>query len=165
MRLSPCTSCGRHVRETETKCPFCDAPFAAPMASREPTTRLGRAAMFAFRATAVAAISTTAACGDDRTPQQPQETIVMQPYGAPPMPPTTTEPPPPPPQTEAPPPTDVPSAPESAAEPHRRPLIERVDTIDDPGTGNALYGAPTAEGAGMGATGVGGIGIGGGTRH
>lgn len=54
MSLAPCTACARHVRRTETRCPFCEAPLAlAPIAVRTPGERLGRAALFAF-GTAVA---------------------------------------------------------------------------------------------------------------
>jgi hypothetical protein len=73
--LVPCPACQRHVRATETACPFCahalpqELRCSAPCAL--PTTRLSRAALFAFRATlqmigvvgaSGAAASTTVAC-------------------------------------------------------------------------------------------------------
>lgn len=64
--LIPCTSCARHVRATESACPFCAA--ALPLSARSvqralPKARLGRAATFAFGAAALAVGA--AACGDD----------------------------------------------------------------------------------------------------
>ena len=63
--LIPCEACRRHVRAGDAACPFCDAPNectrVAPVGT---TTRLGRAAMFAFRTTTVVALSTLGACGD-----------------------------------------------------------------------------------------------------
>ncbi len=60
--LVPCVACGRHVRSNEAACPFCGGEIAKPKAApRLPTSRLGRAALFAFGATVVAA----AGCGDD----------------------------------------------------------------------------------------------------
>ena len=54
--LEPCTLCARHVRRTESVCPFCGASLAwlreAPRMLRE---RLGRSALFAFGAAATAA--------------------------------------------------------------------------------------------------------------
>jgi len=64
--LIPCQSCARHVRATESACPFCAA--ALPVSARSvqralPKARLGRAATFAFGAAALAV--SAAACGDD----------------------------------------------------------------------------------------------------
>lgn len=132
--LIPCSECARHVRSTETACPFCDRPLTPSVArALDPTSRLGRAAMFAFRATTVAALSALPACGDDRTSpptttvkppstEVPFDPTLVQPYGAPPEP--RPEPPPPPPTTA------VPSAPESHAGPHH-----------PPASVHALYGA------------------------
>jgi hypothetical protein len=53
MSLAPCTACARHVRRTETRCPFCGAAVAFASPARGPSERLGRAALFAF-GTAVA---------------------------------------------------------------------------------------------------------------
>ncbi len=97
-RLLPCPSCARHVRASESACPFCAtalSPSSAP-ANRSPAQRLSRAALFALGAStaAVAACSgsvTTplygAPAGDsgvlDGTPDGEQQT--MPPYGIPPM--------------------------------------------------------------------------------
>lgn len=67
MSLRPCPSCSRHVRATETACPFCSAVLP-PTASSPPTRslgRLGRAAIFAFGA---ATTTTAVACGDGTQP-------------------------------------------------------------------------------------------------
>ena len=52
--LAPCPSCSRHVRSSETSCPFCKAALApeALAARTVPGTanRLSRAAAFAFTA-------------------------------------------------------------------------------------------------------------------
>lgn len=58
--LVPCTQCDRHVRVTESACPFCDAPRpleAAPQPSL-PTGRLGSLATLTFRAAAIGALLT-----------------------------------------------------------------------------------------------------------
>ncbi len=66
-RLLPCPSCARHVRVSEASCPFCTA--ALPLSHRRagpaplPKRRLGRAALAAFGAAAIA----TSGCGDDGT--------------------------------------------------------------------------------------------------
>ena len=95
--LVPCPSCSRHVRSSESACPFCAsalAPSAGP-APRSPGQRLSRAALFALGASAAAvaacAGSTTplygAPAGDsgalDGTPDGEQQT--QPPYGIPPM--------------------------------------------------------------------------------
>ena len=63
--LEPCPRCDRHVRVTETACPFC--AVALDFADREPRAlpraRLGRAATFAFGVIA----TTQSACGDNKT--------------------------------------------------------------------------------------------------
>ena len=66
MALQPCPSCSRHVRSTETACPFCATALAltaspAPMTSE----RLGRAALFVFGA---AMATNVAACSMSTTP-------------------------------------------------------------------------------------------------
>lgn len=60
MSLRPCTQCGRHVRNTESKCPFCRAALEVTP-ERSPITlpRAGRAAIMAFGALTTA----TAGCG------------------------------------------------------------------------------------------------------
>src|SRR5688572_14635528 len=64
--LAPCTSCRRHVRATETVCPFCGAALDAVQLGRGvvPGTsqRLTRAAAFVFGATLATGPS---ACGGD----------------------------------------------------------------------------------------------------
>src|SRR5690242_7577905 len=62
--LITCTGCNRHIRRSEPTCPFCAEPVSVEAASAPerllPTTRLGRAAIFAF-ATSVSAT----ACGSE----------------------------------------------------------------------------------------------------
>ena len=61
MSLSPCTSCARHVRRTESACPFCGAVLALEAApTRVISERLGRAALFSIGA---AAITNLVGCG------------------------------------------------------------------------------------------------------
>jgi hypothetical protein len=51
--LAPCPSCYRHVRTTESACPFCAAALPRDLAApaiRPARRRLGRAAAFAFGA-------------------------------------------------------------------------------------------------------------------
>jgi hypothetical protein len=70
-RLEPCPSCQRHVRISESRCPFCAANVEAlgALAAREmPTKRLGRAALFAFGVSAAAAAGNTVACTDEPDP-------------------------------------------------------------------------------------------------
>ena len=69
--LVPCPECSRHVRVSETECPFCALPLdlASTPEPQLPKTRLGRAATFAFGATLISATA-LAACssdGDDST--------------------------------------------------------------------------------------------------
>ena len=63
--LTPCPECQRHVRKTETRCPFCGeavslAHLPAPVLPRK---RLGRAATFAFGASVLGATALVA-CSD-----------------------------------------------------------------------------------------------------
>jgi hypothetical protein len=54
MSLHPCPSCDRHVRASETTCPFCEASIAIVVpAPRMITERLGRAALFTLGAAVV----------------------------------------------------------------------------------------------------------------
>ncbi|MEO7035702.1 MAG: hypothetical protein ABI548_17360 [Polyangiaceae bacterium] len=64
--LVPCPECGRHVRVSETACPFCALPLdlAGTPEHRLPTSRLSRAATLAFGATLVSATA-LAGCGGD----------------------------------------------------------------------------------------------------
>ncbi len=65
--LVPCSSCHRHVRVAEDRCPFCGAARAAELREMAPAPlpkrRLGRAALFTFGATLA-----TAACDSTTTP-------------------------------------------------------------------------------------------------
>lgn len=65
-QLVPCPDCHRHVRKTETRCPFCAATVSLAHVPEPalPSRRLGRAATFAFGATLVGATS-LASCSDD----------------------------------------------------------------------------------------------------
>jgi hypothetical protein len=66
--LRPCPSCARHVRTSESLCPFCAGvlpeAFRATAPPVLPTRRLGRAAMFAFGAS----LAGTPACDDTAVP-------------------------------------------------------------------------------------------------
>jgi hypothetical protein len=66
--LVPCPECSRHVRVSETACPFCATPLglAGTPEPQLPKTRLGRAATFAFSAT-LASATALAACGTDNS--------------------------------------------------------------------------------------------------
>jgi hypothetical protein len=65
-QLTPCPECQRHVRKSETCCPFCGTAvsLAHIPAPALPRKRLGRAATFAFGASVVGATALVA-CGDD----------------------------------------------------------------------------------------------------
>lgn len=77
--LTPCPECQRHVRKTETRCPFCgEAVSLAHVPSPAlPRRRLGRAATFAFGASVVGA-TTLGAC----VLEDPGNDVPV--YGAPP---------------------------------------------------------------------------------
>jgi hypothetical protein len=64
--LVPCPECSRHVRVSETECPFCALPLdlAGTPEPQLPRGRLSRAATLAFGATLVSA-SALAACSSD----------------------------------------------------------------------------------------------------
>lgn len=55
MALFACPTCARHVRRTETTCPFCHAAIDLSALPERPTprTRLARGAAFAFGAAAL----------------------------------------------------------------------------------------------------------------
>jgi hypothetical protein len=63
--LVPCSHCRRHVRASESSCPFCAASLTFEVrpetVSSGPRRRLGSLAVMAFRATALTAAMTT--CG------------------------------------------------------------------------------------------------------
>jgi hypothetical protein len=90
-RLLPCPSCARHVRASEEACPFCAGELPASRTSqplpRSPATRLSRAALYAFGASA----AVVAACGgstgstvaDGGTTDGGDESRAMPVYGGP----------------------------------------------------------------------------------
>lgn len=61
--LVPCPECGRHVRVTETVCPFCalSLDLSSSVPPVLPAQRLSRAATLAYRAT-IASATALAAC-------------------------------------------------------------------------------------------------------
>lgn len=65
--LLPCPSCARHVRRSETGCPFCGARLSLGALPERamPAQRLGRAALLAF-GTTVATVA--AGCGQANVP-------------------------------------------------------------------------------------------------
>lgn len=83
--LIPCAACARHVRATDTRCPFCDALLPSDHASRaapDTTRRLSRAAAFAFGLTVAgcsSTVSTTDAAASDAPTDRvtPNDTPVM----------------------------------------------------------------------------------------
>jgi hypothetical protein len=70
IQLELCSGCQRHVRVTETACPFCGhaLDFATTPAPALPKNRLGRAATFAFGASIVGVTAVVACGGDDTSP-------------------------------------------------------------------------------------------------
>jgi len=66
--LVPCPECSRHVRVSETECPFCALPLdlSGTPEPQLPRARLGRAATFAFGAT-LASVAAVVACGGEAT--------------------------------------------------------------------------------------------------
>jgi hypothetical protein len=79
--LVPCPECQRHVRKTETSCPFCGEALSLSHlpAAVVPTRRLGRAATFAFGASVVGATALVGCSSDADGPGN-----FVQHYGAPP---------------------------------------------------------------------------------
>jgi hypothetical protein len=67
--LVPCSGCLRHVRASESSCPFCGVALDHAAVSEPvlPTKRLGRAALFAFGATLAASITGTACGGESES--------------------------------------------------------------------------------------------------
>ncbi len=154
--LRPCLACSRHVRASERACPFCGAALPERVErALVARGRLGRAAIFAFRASSALALSTLTACGDDAPPgappiTAPPEETIMQPYGAPPEPrpePTPLEPVPEP--TLAPPVEPTPEvAPTPEPPAHSRPHSHAQPTTTEhtPGGPASGYGGPPAGG-------------------
>ncbi|MBX7194889.1 MAG: hypothetical protein K1X94_22745 [Sandaracinaceae bacterium] len=67
MSLRPCTSCGRHVRNHELRCPFCATTLSAvPERAAVVLPRAGRAAIMAFGA--MASTATLAGCPGNPMP-------------------------------------------------------------------------------------------------
>jgi uncharacterized membrane protein YgcG len=66
MSLAPCPSCSRHVKATETSCPFCKSTLAARAVTSVPIVkhRMTRAAAYAFGASLVVAGCTTGTSPD-----------------------------------------------------------------------------------------------------
>jgi hypothetical protein len=64
--LTPCPECQRHVRTTESRCPFCDSALSLSRVALPvlPRSRLGRAATFAFGAT-LASATALLGCGGE----------------------------------------------------------------------------------------------------
>jgi hypothetical protein len=86
-RLRPCPQCARHVRVSEATCAFCgvvlEPSFRAAPPPIAPSTRLSRAALFAFGAgTAALAPAVMIDCA---TPEATYASIAP-PYGAEPFP-------------------------------------------------------------------------------
>ncbi len=85
--LSPCPACARHVRASETACPFCKAalPGTLPVIPGA-SGRLTRAAAFAFTTTlATSAMATAASCGGETSGDEKGN--FLPPYGIAPTPP------------------------------------------------------------------------------
>ena len=84
MSLHPCHSCGRHVRRSETRCPFCAVlvSFEGVPERGVPSVRLGRAATFAFGA--AVATSALAGCGPTSSSPDANGGSFDAAYGGPP---------------------------------------------------------------------------------
>ena len=80
-KFMPCVGCGRHVRIDEASCPFCSVEVVAVATPGVPLKRLGRAALFAFGASALAV-----GCGDSHGPDDAgfDAGNAAPPYGIPP---------------------------------------------------------------------------------
>ena len=78
-RLVACSSCARHVRVSETACPFCGSVL--PDSLREgappqpPGARLTRAALFAF---GTGTLALAPACSSSSAPDM---SVIIPPYG------------------------------------------------------------------------------------
>ena len=95
--LRPCVGCARHIRVSESSCPFCgaalDPVFRASPAPRPPAGRLARAALFAATTgttlavgaiTTVAVSSATVDCGG-KSEEPPANLMSYDAYGLPPL--------------------------------------------------------------------------------
>ncbi len=91
MALRLCASCSRHVRDTETRCPFCDATVSFAPTTIATAPRLGRAAQMAIVATMLVG------CHDEaKPPVTPAETVDASAPTVADAGPVQEEPPPPP---------------------------------------------------------------------
>lgn len=82
-QLEPCPRCDRHVKVSETTCPFCARSLATAFANRAPRVtprvRLGRAATFAF---GLVAMSQGACSENDASPPRPDAASIPADAGA-----------------------------------------------------------------------------------
>lgn len=81
--LVPCPSCARHVKATESTCPFCDAVVLAKPRVLEPmpADRLLARTALSF---AAAAATTLAGCGKETADKPPEPPVNVAPaYGVP----------------------------------------------------------------------------------
>ena len=88
MSLVPCPSCSRHVRSSESACPFCSSALPTNLGARaipSAPRRLDRLAAFTFAATLV--VTGCAVAGDESDEQESEIGSVMPMYGLPPLPP------------------------------------------------------------------------------
>lgn len=85
--LVPCPECQRHVRKTETRCPFCGEALSLTHVPSPalPTRRLGRAATFAFGAGIVGATALVGCGGKDDGGDMKGPPAIPA-YGGPPTP-------------------------------------------------------------------------------
>ena len=88
--LEKCTSCARHVRQSEASCPFCGvvlpASFRVRRGKPRPAGRLSRAALWALGASSVGVVPLTA-CGSDDSfvSGEPDASLLDAAYGGPPI--------------------------------------------------------------------------------
>jgi hypothetical protein len=68
MSFAPCPGCARHLRITETHCPFCGARTASLVATPGTAARITRAATYAFTASMVVAGCSTSDPGGTVAP-------------------------------------------------------------------------------------------------
>lgn len=136
MALSVCAGCSRHVRSSDTSCPFCGVARAAgevPRRSAHPST-LSRASLVFGQVAALAAVASAVACSPAEPPASPVspspssvapiDTAPVAMYGAPPAVDSGAGP--------APQPSSAPSTPPQANGPG----------ADDPPGMGTVYGAP-----------------------
>jgi hypothetical protein len=96
--LTLCEGCSRHVRESDPRCPFCDAPRAASTPPPQELTprSLPRALIATLGVTlSVGACQSPGTTATPQTPRVEPHPGIAAPYGAPPPPPTDAAPAPP----------------------------------------------------------------------